>query len=567
MKGIGAVGGMAMARVFLINEEKSENIKGFVDDSEKEYERLLAAKEVTALQLEAVMKAVSEKFGSENGEIFDYQLLLLDDEEFLGEVKRYILEEHYLSEYALSIVSQNYINILANIDNDYLKERTADVADLTKRLNAALSGRQVQSLDNINDESIITAVDLTPSQTAGINKNKVKGIVLERGGKSSHSVIIARSMGIPCVVGVADLIKNVSNGELVIMNGNTGEIITSPEYQDVLEFENYKAKELKEKEQLNQYIHSESKTKDGFEVKVFANITSECEIRDLIDNGGEGVGLFRTEFIYMKSSAPPSEETQFKIYSQIARELGERPLIIRTLDAGGDKEIGYLKIPKEENPFLGFRAIRYCLENPEIFKTQVAAILRAGQYGNVEFMLPMIASIEELRTAKAIIEDVKRELSDKGVKFSNSIKLGMMMETPAAALMVDKFAREVDFFSIGTNDLTQYLFAADRMNEKVSYLNSYFHPALLQTVKNICCSAKKQGIKVDICGQAGENVLLIPLWVAMGVDNLSVSIPSIPKVRKMIKSINRSEASKILNEVLKLDTSFEVQSYLTSQFR
>jgi phosphoenolpyruvate-protein phosphotransferase (PTS system enzyme I) len=566
MKGIGAVGGMAMAKIFLIEEDRPGIVKSFVEDSENEFKRLLTAKEISALQLETIMKATTEKLGQENGEIFDYQLLMLEDKEFFDAIREYIVSEHVNCEYALNIVAKQYIDQLANIDNDYLKERTTDIADLAKRLNFALRNKELKTLSDISEDSIIAAVDLTPSQTAGINKERVKGIVLERGGKSSHSVIIARSMGIPCIVGVSDLIKNVKHGDIAIINGDTGEIVFAPNSDLVNGYKVYETEILKEKQSLEQYIHSESKTKDGFEVRVFANITSENETAPLIENGGEGVGLFRTEFIYMQSNNPPSEESQYKIYSSIAKALGTRPLIIRTLDAGGDKEIPYLKIDKEENPFLGYRAIRYCIDNPEIFKTQISAILRAGVYRNIEFMIPMIASITELRRAKVIIEEVKNELLEKGIKFSNSVRLGMMMETPAAAIMADSFAKEVDFFSIGTNDLTQYLFAADRMNQKVAYLNSYFHPALLQTVKNICDSAKKYGIGVDICGQAGENPSLIPLWVAMGVDNLSVSIPSIPKVRKIINGIYKSNALKMLERTLALDTVEEVKNYLDSQY-
>jgi phosphoenolpyruvate-protein phosphotransferase (PTS system enzyme I) len=566
VRGIGAVGGMAMARIYLMDEDTPEIIKTYVKDTEEEYQRLLKAKKVSALQLESIMKAAAENLGQENSEIFDYQLLMLEDKDFFGEIREHIVNEHVNCEYALNIVAGQYIDLFANIDNDYLRERTTDVADLAKRLNFALSGKEMKTLSGISEDSIIAAVDLTPSQTAGINKDRVKGIILERGGKSSHSVIIARSMGIPCIVGVTEIMKNAVHGDITMINGDTGEVIVSPTSDQIIEFQVYENNTLKEKQLLNKYIQCKSKTQDGFEVKVLANITSENETDSLIENGGEGVGLFRTEFMYMSNSMPPSEDLQYKTYSNIAKALNGRTLIIRTLDAGGDKNIPYLKIPKEENPFLGYRAIRYCLDNPEIFKTQISAILRAGVYSNIEFMIPMIASIVELRQTKAIIEEVKQELIKKGIQFGNNVRLGMMMETPAAAFMADRFAKEVDFFSIGTNDLTQYLFAADRMNQNVAYLNSYFHPALLHTVKHICDSAKKQGINVDICGQAGEIPILIPLWVAMGVDNLSVSIPSIPKVRKIICDTNKSNAIKILERTLALDTEEEVKSYLNGQF-
>lgn len=566
MRGIGAVGGMAMGNIYLMNDDTSEVFKEHVEDTGKEYQRLLMAKEISAKQLESLMKDALEELGQENSEIFDYQLLMLEDKDFLDAIREHIEKEHVNCEYALDIVSKQYIDLFANIDNDYLRERTTDIADLTRRIIYVLRGKEIKTLSYIGVDSIIAAVDLTPSQTAGINKDRVKGIILERGGKSSHSVIIARSIGIPCIVGVPNLMNNVAQGNVAIINGDTGEIIISPTTDQLLQFNIYESENLKEKQSLSRYIHCESVTKDGFEIKVLANITSQGEIDALIDNGGEGVGLFRTEFMYMSGSTPPSEDLQYKTYSNIAELLKNRPLIIRTLDAGGDKNIPYLKIPKEDNPFLGYRAIRYCLDNPEIFKTQISAILRAGVFGNVEFMIPMIASITELKKAKAIIGEVKDELSSKGVPFEGNVRLGMMMETPAAVIMADRFAKEVDFFSIGTNDLTQYLFAADRMNEKVANLNSYFHPVLLRTVKYICDSAKKYGISVDICGQAGENPLLIPLWVALGIDNLSVSIPSIPKVRKVICETNKSVAINVLERILAFDTEEEVKDYLNTQF-
>lgn len=566
MIGIGAVGGMAMARIYRIEENTLEIVKKEIENPDEEYQRFLDAKQICALQLERIMKSAIEDFGQENGEIFDYQLLMLEDRDFLGKIKEYIFNEHVNSEFALRVVTQEFIKILQNIDNEYLRERTADMEDLAKRLTFALCGKELKTLSGIEEESIVAALDLSPSQAAGINKERVKGIILERGGKSCHSVILARSMGIPCVVGIPELMKNVRQGDLAVINGETGEVAVLPTEEQVNAFKSYQEKKTQEQQLLREYMHCESKTLDGFEVKVFANIALENEAAAVIENGGEGVGLFRTEFIYMKSSVPPPEEVQYKMYSNIAKTLEERPLIIRTLDAGGDKVVPYLDIPEEENPFLGYRAIRYCLANPPLFKAQISAILRSGLARNVSIMIPMIASMEELYQTKAVIEEVKRELNEKGIPFGSNVKLGMMMEIPAAAVMAESFAKEVDFFSIGTNDLTQYLFAADRMNEKVAYLNSYFHPALLQMVKHICSSAAKHGIEVDICGQAGEIPELIPLWVAMGVTNLSVSIPSISRVRKIICNTDKSQAAVLLERVLSFTTASEVESYLKSQF-
>lgn len=566
VKGIGVIGGMAMAEVYLVDDCILEITRETVDDVDKEYRRLLTAIEVCAGQIEKIMHAATERLGKDNGEIFDFQLLMLDDKEFLEPIRRYIVDDHFNCEYALDQVAKQYIDRLSKIDNPYLRERTADVADLARRINFALRGREMKTLSGISRESIVAAVDLTPSQTAGIDRNKVKGIILEKGGKSSHSVILARSMGIPCIIGIENLTESVSSGDVAIVNGDTGEVFISPTAGQIAAFNGYMENIIKEEKIFSRYVHCRSITQDGAEVKVLANITSEREALDLVQKGGEGAGLLRTEFMYMSGSTPPSEEVQYNVYSNIARALNGLPLIIRTLDAGGDKSIPYLDIPNEDNPFLGYRAIRYCLDNPEIFKTQVSAILRSGVNGNVEFMIPMIATIDEIKRARAIIEEVKKELSQKGIKYAKHMCLGMMMETPAAAFMAERFAKEVDFFSIGTNDLTQYLFAADRTNEKVAYLNSYFHPALLRLVRNICDSARRYGIAVDICGQAGEVPELVPLWIAMGVDNLSVSIPSIPRVRKIICETNKLKAVDVMERALNMDTAEEVKEYLSTQF-
>lgn len=565
MIGIGAVDGMAMAKIYIVNENNSKVEELYIEDSEKEFKRFLDAKEASAGQLRKIMESAFETLGKENAEIFDYQLLMLEDDDFLNRIKDIIEEKKINAEYALDIVSREYIEMFKNIDNDYLKERTTDIEDMVKRITFALSDKELITLSIIKEDVIVAAEDLTPSQTAGINKNRVKGIILEKGGKSSHSVIIARSLGIPCIVGISNLLNNITGGEFAIINGETGEVFLSPGEEEISSFKEYENLLQKEKAELDKYITCESKTIDGFEVKIFANITSENEVASLLLNGGEGVGLLRTEFIYMLGDTPPSEEIQFGNYANIAGLLQGRPLIIRTLDAGGDKDIPYLNIPKEENPFLGYRAIRYCLENKELFKTQISAILRAGIHGNVELMIPMISTIEELRKTKEIIGEVKDELLQKGIEHAEGIRLGMMVETPAAAFMADKFSKEVDFFSIGTNDLTQYLFAADRMNGKVAHLNSYYNPALLKTVRYICECANAVGIDVDICGQAGEIPELVPVWVGMGITNLSVSIPSILKVRRLICKTDKLKAVELVDVILSLDTAQEVETYLKSK--
>ncbi|HYE67201.1 MAG TPA: phosphoenolpyruvate--protein phosphotransferase [Anaerovoracaceae bacterium] len=566
MIGIGVVPGMAMARTYLLNEDTFVVEKRVVDYPEKEYERFLSAKEICADQLKEIMEAMPAGLGSDNRDIFDYQLLMLDDANLLDLIRNIIEEEHFNSEYAVNIAARKYIELFENMDNDYLKERAIDLVDIAGRLSYILLGKEQKTLSNISEDSIVVAADLTPSQTVGLDRNRVKGILLERGGISSHSVILARSMGIPCIVGITGILGQLTDGEIIIINGDTGEITTNPTTEQVALYESYEAKARIEKQQLDQYKKCRGITIDGIEMKIYANITSENDVAALTENGGEGVGLFRTEFLYMTGENPPSEELQYKVYSNTAKKLEGRPLIIRTLDAGGDKNIPSLGIQKEDNPFLGYRAIRYCLDHPELFKMQISAILRAGLNGNVALMLPMITTIDEVRKAKAMIEEVKEELTVKKIAFDDDIRLGMMVETPAAAFMADRFAKEVDFFSIGTNDLTQYLFAADRMNQKVAGLNSYYHPALLSTIKYVSECANRNGIEVDICGQAGEIPTLVPIWVAMGIDNLSVSIPSIPKVRKIICNIRKADAKEIMEKALLLDTAKEVEVFLKQHF-
>ncbi len=565
MIGIGAVEGLAMAEIYVIKPAVIKNEKHYVEGSEQELRRFLAAKETAAEQLINIMSTTAEELGTENAEIFDYQLLMLEDEDFVDRIRNLIQEEKVSAEYAVSTVAEEYIELFKNIDNDYLRERTSDIEDLEARLLSLLDGSEPNTLSAMDKDVIVAAIELTPSQTACINKTRVKGIILEKGGASSHSVIIARSLGIPCIVGIPDLLDHAAQGVTAIINGATGEVFLSPEESKVQEFKEYQNLIEIEQLDLNRYVNCESKTTDGFPVRVYANITGQNEVSPLIRNGGEGVGLLRTEFIYMTGTKPPSEEIQFGIYSDIAKSLGGKPLIIRTLDAGGDKAIPYLKFPKEDNPFLGFRAIRYCLENRELFKAQISAALRAGQYGRVELMVPMISTVEELREVKNIVLAVKNQLRRAGTVFDETVRLGMMVETPAAAMLADKFAKEVDFFSIGTNDLTQYLFAADRMNEKVAHLNSYYAPALLKTVSYVCRCANEAGIEVDICGQAGEIPELVPVWIGMGITNLSVSIPSILKVRRLICRTNRVEAAELVDKLLDLHTAKEVENYLISR--
>jgi phosphoenolpyruvate-protein phosphotransferase len=566
MKGIGVSAGMAYARAYLV-EDNLQIEKHEISDVGKELQRFSDAVEKAKKQVEGVKREAVKDCGEENAEIFEFQILMLENEDFIKEIKNYVENFRVNCEYALNQVMEAWIRRFSELDNVYLRERTIDVIDVFKRLKSILLGREAKSLNDMSGESIIIADDLTPSQAIGLNRKNIKGMAMAHGGSTSHTTIIARALGIPCVVGIPDLMENVKTGEPVLIDGDKGEIFLSPTAQKIEEMKIYERKAQKEKEELIEFLESASITEDGFKVNLLANISSKTDADTMLEYNGDGVGLFRTEFLYMADNTPPTEEKQFEVYDEIAKSLGTKPLIIRTLDVGGDKKISYLNIGEEENPFLGFRAIRYCLENKELFKAQLAAILRSGtETNNVKLMFPMISTLDELRQSKAILQEVKEELGGRQVPFNREIEVGVMIETPAAAMMAERFAMEADFLSIGTNDLIQYVFAADRMNAKVSYLNSYFHPLLFRLIKHIKDSAAKYGKSVEICGQAAEISYLVPLWIAMGIDTLSVSPSSILKLRKLICGSNRETLRTALDKVLTFDHASQVENYLKACF-
>lgn len=559
MKGKIAVRGMALARAYPIVEQKLDTCFRHVEDTAAELERLQAASERCSERLALMIDQISQEKGTEDAGILDFQLLLLEDDNYIGKIKRMIAEEKVNCEYAVSVCSEQYRAELASLDNAYLNERTADITDIETRLLRSLANIEEQKPDD--GEKIVVAVDLTPSQVIELERTGLSGIILEKGGMSSHCVILARSMNIPCIVGADGVLDEVREGQLVLLDAVNCALTVEPNEEQIRSYRDHIKRAEQEDAGLEQFRHGDTATADGRKMKVYANITSEHEADALMAQGGEGVGLLRTEMLYMARSEAPDEEFQFAAYSAIVKALKGRPLIIRTLDAGGDKHIPYLNIPDEENPFLGYRAIRFCLDTPEIFHTQIAAILRAAAFGPVQLMLPMIATVSEVRRAKEEVCAVREGLERRGEKIGD-VSVGMMVETPAAAVLADRFAKIVDFFSIGTNDLTQYLFAADRNNAHVAHLNSYFQPALLRMVDHICRAAHGAGIEVGICGQAGEADELIPLWVGMGVDDLSVSIPSIPRVRRTIKGCDTKKCRALADRAVSMSSEDEVLELL-----
>ncbi len=556
MKGTVAVGGMALSQAYLVIDRKTDVSAYRVEKTDEELQRLQAASARCAKELSALIDGLRQDTDPEQAEILDFQLLLLEDENYMGQIVHTIQKEQINCEYAVAHHSRLYREELSALDNPYLNERVADISDIEQRLLQALSCREKATLPTA--PVIAVAQDLTPSQVVELGHGKLEGIILEKGGLSSHCVILARSMGIPCIIGAAGVLAQVEQGMPLLLDGETGEIVPSPDDETVRSYRQYEEARRQELRSLEQFRQAKTMTADGKTMKVYANITTNLEVPGVLEQGGEGVGLLRTEMLYMERDAAPDEETQFALYSAIVKGLEGRPLIIRTLDVGGDKSIPYLGISPEENPFLGYRAIRYCLDHPEIFRPQLAAILRAAAFGPVQLMLPMIAATGEVERAKEAIDGVRKELEERG-SATGPVSVGVMMETPAAAVMAEQLAEMVDFFSIGTNDLTQYLFAADRNNAQVAALNSYFQPALLRVVEHICRCAHEKGVEVGICGQAGEVEQLIPLWVGMGVDELSVSIPSIPRVRRRIKGCDTAACRELVERVLQCSSDTEVR--------
>ena len=563
MKGIVASPGMALASVCIIEEPKLIVHERTVTDVSGELGRLRNALLKCSSQIEEIMESLSGTVDPQTIEILDFQLLLLEDTDFVGDIEDRVSQQSVNAEYAVQETSGDYISKLESItDNDYLRERAADVADLSQRLVAVLSGADMETKEP-DGPYVAIGRDIAPSRVAALDKGRLKGVILEKGGLTSHCVILSRSLGIPCLIETTGIIALVKSGDTVLLDAVSGKVTLNPDAGQKREYDSYLSGEALIKAGLEKYIDRGSKSLDGTEMKVYANITMSAEAESVVQQGGEGVGLFRSELLYMaQTNRPPSEETQFMEYSKAAKMLGGRPLVIRTLDVGGDKHIDYLDIGREDNPFLGYRAIRYCLDHPEIFKPQISAILRAGTEGNVWMMFPMITCNKELLEAKSIVTQVKEDLKAKGVSHFADMKIGIMMETPAAAADAEILAKEADFFSIGTNDLSQYLFAADRANAKLAHLNSPFQPALLRSIHRISAAAANAGIEVDICGQAAEVDALIPLWLAMGITNLSVSIPQITAVRKRICGLYKADCLRLLDKVLRLDTADEVKRAL-----
>lgn len=562
MKGLGTSVGIGIGRVLVYKEPKIKISKENIINSELEIERLNQAINKAIVEIDNIYNITLEKVGEKEAEIFVAHKLVLEDPEYIGSIKEKILTDKVNSEWAVSQATNFYVSLFQEMEDEYIRERAADIKDVSNRVLRILLNIEPKDLSSIDEKIIIVAKDLTPSDTAQINKDMVVGIVTGIGGRTSHTSIMARTMNIPTVCGVKDITDIVDQGDLMIINGSTGDIIVNPTLNEVEFYKDEKENLQKLQKKLEQMKGQESISKDGYKVELSGNIGTLQDIDKVIENDGEGVGLYRTEFLYMYSNKLPTEEEQFEAYKIVAEKLEGKPLVIRTLDVGGDKDIPYLNIPKEMNPFLGYRAIRFCLDNKDIFETQIRAILRASSYGNVKIMFPMISSIEELRQSKSIVEDVKEDLRKQYIKFDEDIEIGIMVEIPAVAIHSRAFAKEVDFFSIGTNDLIQYTLAVDRGNQEISHLYNQFNPAVLSLIKMTIENGHKEGIKVGMCGEVAGEEKLIPILLAMGLDEFSMNASSILKARHLIKNISKKEVESILDDILNLSTGEEVEKYI-----
>lgn len=558
INGIAASSGIAIAKAFRLENPELNITKKQISDVDAEISRLDNAIQISNTELEKIRDHANAELGEDKAAIFSAHILVLNDPELVNPVKDKIKSENVNAEYAMNEVASMFVQMFESMDNEYMKERAADIRDVTKRVMAHILGVTISNPANITDEVIIIAEDLTPSDTAQLNRKYALGFTTDIGGRTSHSAIMARSLEIPAVVGTKEVTSKIENGVMVIVDGLDGQVIVDPSEEELAEYKAKKEKFELQKQEWAKLKNEPTVTKDGHHVELVANIGTPNDVEGVINNGGEGVGLYRTEFLYMGRDNFPTEDEQFESYKTVLESMGEKPVVVRTLDIGGDKELSYLHLPKEMNPFLGYRAIRLCLDQKEIFRTQLRALLRASIYGNLKIMFPMIATLDEFRAAKAVLLEEKEKLVAENVNVSETIEIGMMVEIPASAVLADVFAKEVDFFSIGTNDLIQYTMAADRMNEQVSYLYQPYNPSILRLVKMVIDAANKEGKWAGMCGEMAGDALAIPLLVGLGLHEFSMSATSILPARSQMAKLSKADMEKLAEKALSMSTADEV---------
>ena len=567
-KGIGVSAGVAIAPAVVVDTEEFDIPQRHVpvDHAKAELSRLKKAIKVSERELRDLQARATESMGQEAAQIFGFHIGLLTDKALFGKISETILSGHVTAEYAVATVLRAFAKEFLSMDR-YLAERVKDVYDIEKRLLRNLTGQQRQSLSHLKRNVVLLAHDLTPSQAASMDRGHILGLAIDAGGQTSHTAIVAKALGIPAVLGLNDVVSEVAGGDLVIVDGNRGVVVINPDESTVEEFRQFAR-------QQDVFIHSldalrdkPAVTKDGHEITLLGNIEFPGEARTVFDKGGVGIGLYRTEFLYLSSDTEPSEAEHYEAYEAVVRECRDRPAVIRTLDLGADKYTQSRARSPERNPMLGCRSIRFCLQNLDIFKTQIRAILRASARGNVWMLFPLISSLLELRQAKSVVRDVMEDLEEEGTDFNADIPIGMMVETPSAALQCDAFAREVDFFSIGTNDLVQYTMAVDRGNERVASLFSAAHPAVLQLVRTVIRAGLRHEVPVSLCGEIAGDPQFTLLLLGLGLRTLSCAPPAIPEIKKVIRSVSMKQALAISRRVVSFDSDKETINFLRAETR
>ena len=553
IKRIAASDGIGIAKAYTLAEPDLSFEKKRINDPVAEYQRIEDAFEQSISELAAIKQNAKNRLSDEELEVFDAHIAILSDPEMKSQIKDEIESQHVSAEEAMTDVTTNFANVLAAMtDNKYMQERAADVKDVAKRALSHLLGKQLPDIASISEPVVIIAKEITPSDTSQMDAKFVKGLATDLGGRTSHAAIMARTLRIPAVVGSENVTSSVKSGDMVIVDGLHGNIIIDPSQAEIDEYQKKATVFEKERAEWAKLVDAPSVSKDGKHFEIAANIGTPDDVADAVKQGADGVGLFRSEFLYMSSDHLPTEDEQFEAYKKAVVGMKGKPVVVRTLDIGGDKPLNYLSLPEEMNPFLGYRAIRICLHRPDIFKTQLRALIRASEFGPVEIMFPMIATPAELRQAKAIYQECKDELQKDHPGLGANVKIGMMIEVPLAALYADQLAKEVDFFSIGTNDLIQYCFAADRGNDAVSYLYQPLNPAFLRLIKHVIDAAHANNTKVAMCGEMAGDQLAMPLLLGMGLDEYSMSASSILRTRSMMKDLDTKECAKWANDAINL---------------
>lgn len=566
-KGTGASPGIAIGKVLVVEHSELEIEKRSIVDIDEEVTKLDRAVEISKEELTKVKEKALVELGEHEAEIFEAHLLVLEDPELIDSAKAKIRDEEVNADFALKEIRDMFVGMFESMDNEYMRERAADIKDVTNRIIRHLLGAKIVDLAALEEEVVLVAHDLTPSDTATMNKSKVLGFLTDIGGRTSHTAIMARTLEIAAVVGLTDITTKAKDGDYIVFNGDTGEVILNPDEETMTKYTKLKTEFEEYRKSLELLKGKPSVTLDGRHVELAGNIGSPKDVEGLIKNDAEGVGLYRTEFLYMdKEDAFPTEEEQYEAYKAVLEGMDNKPIVIRTLDIGGDKDLPYFEMESEMNPFLGYRAIRICLDRKDIFKTQLRALYRASVHGKLRIMFPMISSLEELLAAKEVVAEVKDELKAEEVAFADDVEVGMMIEIPSAAVISDILAKHVDFFSIGTNDLIQYTCAVDRMNQKISHLYNQFNPAVLRLIKTVIDNAHKEGKWVGMCGESAGDQRMIPILLGFGLDEFSMSPISILPARKLITSVSYEDMQNFANEVLSMGTAKEIKAHVEKTF-